>query len=116
MALYLPKQDVPFVDPNTGKVDKTWYGFLSQLNTALSAVAAIVDGLAFDDIDGTISLAQLVAHAANHKTGGSDAIKLDELAATTDNTNLNASTGAHGLLPKLSGNAAHRLNGLGQWV
>ena len=39
-------------------------------------------------------------HAATHKTGGTDAIKLDELAAPTNITTLNASTTAHGLCPK----------------
>jgi hypothetical protein len=43
------------------------------------------------------------AHAASHKSGGSDPIKLDEFAAPTDVTTLNASTLAHGLLPKLAG-------------
>ena len=43
------------------------------------------------------------AHATSHKSGGSDAIKLDELAAPTDVTTLNASTSAHGLAPKLPG-------------
>jgi hypothetical protein len=56
------------------------------------------------------------AHATSHKTGGSDAIKLDELAATTDVTTLNASASAHGLLPKLSNNAANYLNGQGAWT
>lgn len=41
------------------------------------------------------------AHAPTHRTGGSDAIALDTLAAPTDVTTLNASTGAHGLAPKL---------------
>jgi hypothetical protein len=46
-----------------------------------------------------------------HKSGGSDAIKLDELAAPTDVTTLNASTSAHGLMPKGDGNAVHFYNG-----
>lgn len=44
-----------------------------------------------------------LAHAASHKSGGSDAIKLDALAAPTDVATLNASTSAHGLMPKASG-------------
>jgi len=43
------------------------------------------------------------------------ATRLDAFAAPIDNTNLNASTAAHGLLPKLSGNAAHVLHGDGTW-
>lgn len=55
------------------------------------------------------------AHAASHKTGGSDSIKLDELAAPTDVTTLNASTSQHGLLPKLDGSASKALLGDGSW-
>lgn len=55
------------------------------------------------------------AHATSHKSGGTDAIKLDELAATTDVTTLNATTSAHGLLPKLSNVATEYLNGTGAW-
>lgn len=55
-------------------------------------------------------------HATSHKSGGSDSIKLDELAAPTDITTLNASTSAHGLLPKLDNNSAHFLNGQGAWA
>jgi hypothetical protein len=55
------------------------------------------------------------AHATSHKSGGSDSIKLDELAATTDITTLNASTTAHGLLPKLDNVSTHYLDGTGAW-
>lgn len=56
------------------------------------------------------------AHAASHRSGGSDAIKLDDLAAPEDNTNLNATSTAHGLLPKLSNDAAQFLNGQGGYT
>ena len=56
------------------------------------------------------------AHAASHKSGGSDAIALDTLAATTDITTLNSSSTAHGLLPKLSNVATQFLNGTGGWT
>lgn len=39
-------------------------------------------------------------HAAKHKSGGSDAIKLDELGAPDDNTTRDATTSLHGLMPK----------------
>lgn len=42
-------------------------------------------------------------HAATHAAGGSDPIKLDDLDTPDDNTDLDATTGHHGLLPKLSG-------------
>lgn len=41
--------------------------------------------------------------------------KLDDLAAPDDNTDLNASTSAHGLLKKLDNNSAHFLDGQGNW-
>lgn len=40
------------------------------------------------------------SHAISHQSGGSDAIKLDDLAAPDDNTDLDATTSAHGLFPK----------------
>jgi hypothetical protein len=42
----------------------------------------------------------VAAHASTHKSAGGDSIKLDELAAPDDNTNLDFSTSAHGLVPK----------------
>ena len=56
------------------------------------------------------------AHATSHKSGGSDAIKLDELAAPTDVTTLNATTSAHGLLKKLSNVSTEFMNGQGNWA
>lgn len=52
-------------------------------------------------------------HGPDHQLGGEDAIRLDDLAAPQDNTDLNATISAHGLLPKLSGNATDFLNGVG---
>lgn len=40
-------------------------------------------------------------HVPTHKRGGSDALKLDELADPTDNTNGDATTARHGLFSKL---------------
>jgi len=42
-----------------------------------------------------------------------DAIKLDDLASPDDNTDLNATTSAHGLLPKLDNVVTNFLNGQG---
>lgn len=55
-------------------------------------------------------------HATTHQSGGSDSIKLDDLAAPDDNTDLNATTSAHGLLPKGSGIATEFLNGNLAWA
>lgn len=53
------------------------------------------------------------AHAGTHKLSGPDSIRIDELAAPTDNTTLNATTTAHGLLPRLSGVSSQYLSGDG---
>ena len=45
-----------------------------------------------------------------------EGVKIDDLTAGDDNTDLNASTSKHGLLPKLDNNAAHFLNGQGSWA
>jgi len=55
-------------------------------------------------------------HAARHKTGQPDVIKLDELGAPTNNTDLNASITAHGLCPLLPNDATKTLNGVGAWT
>ena len=46
------------------------------------------------------------AHTDSHKSGGSDDIPIDSLAAATDNTLLNATTSAHGLVVKATAPAA----------
>jgi hypothetical protein len=57
-----------------------------------------------------------LGHHASHESGGGDAIKLDDLATPDDNTDLNATTAKHGLLPKLSDVATEFLNGDGGWA
>lgn len=52
-------------------------------------------------------------HASTHKSAGSDALKIDELAEGTDVTTLDTSTLVHGLCPKLSGVETEFLNGSG---
>jgi hypothetical protein len=44
------------------------------------------------------------------------AIKLDDFTAPDDNTDLDATTSRHGLLPKLSNNARQFINGVGAWA
>lgn len=55
-------------------------------------------------------------HASSHLSGGGDPVKLDDLAAPDDNTDLNASTSKHGLLLKLDNVATHFLDGQGAWT
>lgn len=56
------------------------------------------------------------AHATSHQAGGSDGIKLDDLVAPDDNTDLNASTTAHGLQAKLPNDATKFANGVGGYT
>lgn len=63
-----------------------------------------------------IGSSEFASHAARHKSAGADPIRLDELAAPTDVTTLNASTTAHGLLAKLSNVVTQFLNGQGSWA
>lgn len=87
--------------------------------SAISSVPA--GGLAADDVQEALneldtektSLTTFNDHSARHESGGADAIKLDDLAAPDDNTDLNASTTAHGLLRKLSNVATEYLDGTG---
>lgn len=56
------------------------------------------------------------SHHTSHESGGSDEIKLDDLKAPDDNTDLNTSTTKHGLMKKLSGNANEVFTGDGNWT
>jgi len=55
-------------------------------------------------------------HAFSHLASGDDEILLDTLGEPTDNTNLNATIGRHGLLPKLSNNVLEFFNGVGAFT
>jgi len=56
-----------------------------------------------------------IHHGGTHELGGVDELKLDDLGTPDDNTDLNATTLRHGLLPKLSGSASDVLLGDGTW-
>jgi hypothetical protein len=57
----------------------------------------------------------ILAHASRHQSGGADAIQLDNLSAPDDNTDLDATTLKHGLLPKLGGGTSNFLRADGTW-
>lgn len=57
----------------------------------------------------------LIEHGHTGSTDGG-LLRLDTISAPTDSTSLNASTDAHGLLPKLSGTSDNFLNGKGEYV
>ena len=67
----------------------------------------------YNQARGDARYAQL-AHAARHASGGADAIKIDDLAAGDDNTDLNASTTKHGLMQRYPGTNS-LLKGNGDW-
>lgn len=67
--------------------------------------------------DGSVwNTATAPAHAVTHQSGGGDAIKLDDLASPDDNTDLDATTVHHGLLPKLGGGTTNFLRADGTWA
>lgn len=68
----------------------------------------------YNQARGDARYAQL-AHAARHASSGADAIKIDDLAAGDDNTDLNASTTKHGLMQKYPGTNS-LLKGNGDWL
>jgi len=84
-------------------------GSLRTLGTGATAACAGNDSRLSDSRAPT-------SHATSHKSAGGDSIKLDELAAPTDVTTLNATTGQHGLLPKLGGGTANFLRADGAWA
>ena len=67
--------------------------FTVPLLAAPSVAYSATTGQCTDD-----HLAQ--AHQTAHNSAGADALKLDDLSAPDDNTDLNFSTTAHGLVPK----------------
>lgn len=68
-----------------------------------------------DDADAATARATLGVIASLFQSGGAQAIKLDDLAAPDDNTDLNVSTTKHGLAPKLPNDATKYLDGTGAY-
>ena len=94
---------------------------INLVNSSLAAHASSHEDGGSDEINVTGLSGELAdpqtpkTHASTHKAGGSDEIPLDELSNPSDTIALNASTAAHGLLPKLSGNIDDVLDGSGAW-
>lgn len=96
-------------------------GLLAEPQTPLAHASSHQNGgddeISVAGLSGLLADGQTpLAHNTSHEAGGSDAIKLDDLAAPDDNTDLDATTSAHGLLPKLSNNASEFLNGQGAFA
>jgi hypothetical protein len=73
---------------------------------------ANLDADKLDGLDSTAFALQsaFADHSTRHESGGADAIKLDDLSAPDDNTDLNATTSAHGLSPKATAPASGLLS------
>jgi hypothetical protein len=72
--------------------------------------------IAYSTLSGTPSTFAPSGHHTSHESGGGDAIKLDDLTAADDNTDLNVSTSHHGLTPKLPNDATKYLDGTGAYT
>jgi hypothetical protein len=82
-------------------------------NNELSMVGDITTGVWNGSIIGANFLAP---HAINHSnSGSSNALKLDDVGEPEDNTDLNTTIYAHGLLPKTNASDVRFLNGFGLW-
>lgn len=68
------------------------------------AAPITVDDVTLQVVNGILSIKE-----------GASAVKLDDLAAPDDNTDLNATTSVHGLLRKLSNSSNQFLDGQGNW-
>ncbi len=85
----------------------------ATIDTFISSKAA-ASGLASLD-SGSVCAQDPKIHATRHQSGGADAIKLDDLSAPDDTTDLNATTAKHGLMMKYP-NTAQTLKGDGTWI
>ena len=96
-------------------VGTSWFVLEHNLSGALLAANNLSDVASASTARSNIGAAS-TTHATQHQSGGSDSIKLDDLATPDDNTDLNATTGRHGLLPKLGGGTSNFLRADGSWA
>ncbi len=78
-----------------------------------------VDGSKLDGIDAGADVTGSnapQAHASSHQSGGADQIRLDNLQAPEDNTDLDFSTSLHGLVPKGTDTGTAFLRDDGTWA
>jgi hypothetical protein len=117
-SLRLTREQLAIITGGDPRAIKAFEDFFAALNNLGSHAATHqpggADPLAVDAAAATGSLRTLGAGAAQAAAGNHNH-KLDDLAAPDDNTDLDATAAAHGLLPKLSGVADDALLGDGTW-
>jgi hypothetical protein len=86
------------------------------LTSALAGKAPSSHSHAQSDVTGLVSALSGKADSVHTHTAEITGTKLDDLAAPDDNTDLNATTGRHGLLPKLGGGTSNFLRADGSWA
>ena len=84
------------------------------MTTRIDIDAAGEIGLQDSVVSSRVKLTELRTHASRHVSGGADTIKLDDLTAPDDNTDLDVSTTKHGLVPKCA-NIGGVLKDTGAW-
>jgi len=101
-------------DLNDVNVPSPTDGYVLTWDAATSLwIASAIPATAWAAITGKPTSPSLEEMATEHDASGHHTVKLDDLAAPDDNTDLNASASAHGLLPKLSNVVTQFLNGQG---
>lgn len=105
--------DYSWQDEEGGPVDAHDLGGSSHNADTLSNLNSKISDATLDD---SSDPRDPNSHNISHQSGGGDAIKLDDLAAPDDNTDLDASTSKHGLLPKLGGGTTNFLRADGSWA
>jgi hypothetical protein len=92
-----------------------WTQFVTHVSNSTSLTTAVDASLLYI-INGGAAYKITVGDLWDYRyLADAKAIKLDDFASPDDNTDLNATTSAHGLLPKLSNNARQFLRGDGFW-
>lgn len=106
-------------DPKTHAADHT--DGTDDIQNATSGQKGLATAAQITKLDGIDTGADVTGdnapqtHASSHQSGGGDAIKLDDLAAPDDTTDLDFSTSAHGLVPKGT-NVGNFLKDDGTWT
>jgi hypothetical protein len=100
---------------DTGDIGNSVQAFDADLSTWAGLTPSAFFQTLVDDADAATARATLGVIASLFQSGGAQAIKLDDLAAPDDNTDLNVSTSKHGLAPKLPNDATKFLDGTGAY-